>query len=141
MNTNLVISIDMSDNNLYDRKECLICLETIKYNDDVGVYEMECCKNPVHIKCLYDWYTINKNRKKCFICNQYNSLCADISNPLPTDSSYIQIVDTNNQQDNPVFIITNSRQNINRKFIIFFFTCLFILLIIILSLLFSQNVF
>lgn len=141
MNTNIVISIDISDNNLDDRKECPICLETIKNNDDIGVYEMECCKNPVHIKCLYDWYTSNKHKKKCFICNQYNSLCADISNPILTDSSYIQIIDTNNAQDRPVFIITNSTQNINKKFLIFFAICLFILVIIIFSLLVSQNVF
>lgn len=141
MITNQVFSIDISNQNLDVRVECPICLDPIKHNDVIGVYEMECCKNQVHIKCLYDWYTSNKHKKKCFICNQYNSLCADISNPIITDSSYIQIIDTNNAQDRPVFIITNSTQTINKKFLIFFAFCLFTILIIIFSLLISQNVF
>jgi hypothetical protein len=139
MNTESEISIDISNNNLDNLKECIICLEVIKNNNEIGVYELKCCKNIVHIKCLYDWYTINTNKKKCFICNQYDSLINDICNPVITDSSYIQVVDTNNQQENPVFIISNPTRNIRQKFIIFFVSCIIISIICIFSVLFQKG--
>ena len=140
MDSNMV-TIDISFNSLDNIKECLICLETIIDNNDVGIYLLECCNNPVHIKCLYDWYTTHKNRKNCFICNQYNSFCEDISNPIITDNSYIQIIDSGAGQNNQVFIMRNTAANLNKKFIIIFLTCLCTIFMIIMILLFSQNVF
>lgn len=56
--------------------ECLICLDKASLEGDV--YIMECCKNPLHIKCLVLWYLSHANTSRCFICNQQNSFCKDI---------------------------------------------------------------
>ena len=46
----------MDDNNL----ECYICLDPISNNINANTYVLECCKNPVHLHCLQQWYNTNK---------------------------------------------------------------------------------
>lgn len=134
-----IVPIDISYNNF---KECFICLEPI-INDDNGVYILECCKNSVHLTCLYNWYSIHKKHNNCFICNQYNSFCEDISNPLPviTDSSYIQIAN-NNVEDNELRIIYEPSTEFNRNFKIAILMLLSIVFIAVtMTLMFGQKFF
>lgn len=71
--------IDITNN------ECYICLETIHLHEN-DFLEMTCCKNKVHLKCLNEWYN-KTNSSTCFICNQTNPLCKELTTPV----HYIQI--------------------------------------------------
>lgn len=56
--------------------ECPICLNEIE--NDEGILIPECCKNPVHLQCLMNWYENNTNTNVCFICQQENEFSKDI---------------------------------------------------------------
>lgn len=127
MMNNYVLNIDLSENNLIEQKECLICLDIIENNDDNAVYILECCKNHVHLKCLYSWYTTHKNKKTCFICNQYNKLCHDISIPLRIDNSYTQLIDRENLQANQVAALRQQYNGLTRNQVVFFITTILII--------------
>ena len=142
MMNNYLLNIDLSDNSLIEQKECLICLDIIENNNDNAVYILECCKNQVHLKCLYKWYTSHKNKKTCFICNQYNKLCSDISWPLPTDNSYTQMVDAENLQTNQVVASRQQYSGLNRNQLVFFFTFILVIATIVIILpVISQDIF
>lgn len=98
----------MDDNNL----ECYICLDPISDNINANTYVLECCKNPVHLHCLQQWYNTNKNSANCFICNQYNSFCNDLIMPI-TDTSYIILPVNNESLEIPV---TRPQTIINKFF-------------------------
>ena len=125
-----VITFDNSLN------ECYICLEYINDNDE-GIYILECCKHLVHLKCLHEWCSTNYN-KNCFICNQYNKLCDDLSKPVSP-----RILNNNN----PNIIIvhqnqittTNNFMNTKRRLCIAYI--LFFVIIIVFLIIFSQDVF
>jgi hypothetical protein len=57
-------------------KECPICLDEI--NIEEGFIIPDCCNNPVHLKCIIDWYEKNNNSNVCFICQQVNNFSKDI---------------------------------------------------------------
>ena len=56
--------------------ECPICFDEI--NIDEGFIIPECCNNPVHLKCIINWYKKNNNSNICFICQQVNNFSKDI---------------------------------------------------------------
>ena len=125
-----VITFDSSLN------ECYICLECINDNDQ-DIYILECCKNLVHLKCLHEWCSINYN-KNCFICNQYNKLCDDLSKPISP-----RVLNNNN----PNIIIvhqneittTNSFMTTKRRLCISYI--MFLAIIIVFLIIFSQDIF
>jgi hypothetical protein len=57
-------------------KECPICFDEI--NIDEGFIIPECCNNPVHLKCIINWYKKNNKSNICFICQQVNNFSKDI---------------------------------------------------------------
>ena len=126
-----VITFDNSLN------ECYICLDNINDNDQ-DIYILECCKHLVHLKCLHEWCSTNYN-KNCFICNQYNKLCDDLSKPISP-----RILNNNN---NPNIIIvhqnqittTNNFMNTKRRLCIAYI--LFFVIIIVFLIIFSQDAF
>lgn len=127
-----VITFDNSLN------ECYICLENINSNDQ-DIYKLECCKNVVHLKCLHDWCSRNYN-KNCFICNQYNKLCDDLSKPLSP-----RILSNNNDNANIIIIqqneITTTNNFINARRRLFISYISFFMIIIIFIIIFSQEIF
>lgn len=127
-----VITFDNSLN------ECFICLDNI--NDEAqDIYILECCKNVVHLKCLHEWCCRNYN-KNCFICNQYNKLCDDLSKPLSP-----RILSNNNDNANIIIIqqneITTTNNFINARRRLFITYILFFMVIIIFIIIFSQDIF
>lgn len=127
-----VITFDNSLN------ECYICLDNI--NDEAqDIYILECCKNVVHLKCLHEWCCRNHN-KNCFICNQYNKLCDDLSKPLSP-----RILNNNNDNANIIIIqqneITTTNNFINTRRRLFITYILFFMVIIIFIIIFSQDIF
>ena len=94
---NIDINIDISTNRyivLNDSCECPICFDEIK-NDD-AIIIMECCNKKVHIRCLYNWYSVHRTNKTCFMCTQSNSFC----NELVFDDTQITISSNNTENDN-----------------------------------------
>ena len=67
--------------------ECYICLESI--NNGQPLFELECCKNTVHLGCLKTWLDFNRNRTKCFVCNKYNKFCDDMTRNLNSSITVI----------------------------------------------------
>ena len=128
-----VITFDNSLN------ECFICLDNI--NDEAqDIYILECCKNVVHLKCLHEWCCRNYN-KNCFICNQYNKLCDDLSKPLSP-----RILNNNNNDNANIIIIqqneiTTTNNFINSRRRLFITYILFFMVIIIFIIIFSQDIF
>jgi hypothetical protein len=66
-----------------NEEECPICFFLMDEED--GIIHMECCNHKIHIKCVVEWYTHNKDQKKCFICNQVNKFCVDLVNISPIE--------------------------------------------------------
>ena len=89
--------------NTYDHLECPICLNYVL--SDEPYYTLTCCKNIIHIKCLYDWYSTTRSRK-CFICNQSSS---ELSSLL----SIINIGSRNSDMCNNIINNTNNNNNNN----------------------------
>jgi len=73
-----------------DTLECYICLDPISNNINANTYNLECCKNSVHLDCLQKWYNRNRSNPNCFICNQYNKFCSDLVTPI-ADNSYVLV--------------------------------------------------
>lgn len=100
--------------------ECIICLTDISIND---FYNLSCCNNDVHIKCINKWIQSNINNKdisKCFICNQNNDIIEDIvlwnSKKFFNNEKYINIHTINDNENNinrP--IINNLSNNLYKK--------------------------
>ncbi len=104
--------------------ECIICFENI--NSDDALLILECCKQKVHIQCIIDWYLSNPNNKTCFICNQTNKFCEDLTydtseNTTDNNSTTIQI-------DNRIYDVETRNHRIKTTI-----TCWSVITIIILS--------
>ena len=85
---------------LNDIIECPICLNEINNNE--GIIIPECCNNPVHLKCIMDWYKKNNRNNVCFICQQVNQFSKDIH--LNPSEKVIEIrenlLENNNNEEN-----------------------------------------
>ena len=85
---------------LNDIIECPICLNEINNNE--GIIIPECCNNPVHLKCIMDWYEKNNRNNVCFICQQVNQFSKDIH--LNPSEKVIEIrenlLENNNNEEN-----------------------------------------
>ena len=101
--------------------ECIICLTDISIND---FYNLTCCNNDVHIKCINKWIQSNINNKdisKCFICSQKNDIIEDIvlwnSKKFFNNEKYINIYTTNNLNNNEDNVNTanNLSNNLYKK--------------------------
>ena len=85
--------------------ECIICLTDISIND---FYNLSCCNNNIHIKCINEWIQSNINNKdisKCFICSQQNDIIEDIvlwnsKKFINNNEIYINIHNTDNLNNN-----------------------------------------
>ena len=127
MNHSLNNSINNSINS-----ECYICLEYIDNGEPL--FELECCKNTVHLGCLKTWLDFNRNRTKCFVCYKYNKFCDEMTRSLNRsitneNSNIYDISNTNIQNQNNTI-------NKQKQFFIFILSVLFILAMIII---FSLN--
>lgn len=84
---------------LNDVIECPICLNDINNNE--GIIIPECCNNPVHLKCIMDWYKNNNRNNVCFICQQVNEFSKDIHlNSLEKEIEIRENLLENNNQEN-----------------------------------------
>ena len=85
---------------LNDEIECPICLNDINNNE--GIIIPECCNNPVHLKCIMDWYKKNDKTNVCFICQQVNQFSKDIHLNLPKIEIEIRenLSENNNSEEN-----------------------------------------
>lgn len=85
---------------LNDVIECPICLNDINNNE--GIIIPECCNNPVHLKCIMDWYKKNNKTNVCFICQQVNHFSKDIHLNQPKKEFEIRerLLENNNSDDN-----------------------------------------
>jgi hypothetical protein len=99
--------------------ECIICLTDISIND---FYNLSCCNNDVHIKCINKWIQSNINNKdisKCFICSQKNDIIEDIvlwnSKKIFNNEKYINIYTTNNLNNNEDDINRNTANNLSNN--------------------------
>lgn len=61
--------------------ECPICFNEINMNE--GIIIVECCNNPVHLKCIINWYEKNNKSEVCFICQQVNEFSKNIHLKAP----------------------------------------------------------
>lgn len=84
---------------LNDVIECPICLNDINNND--GIIIPECCNNPVHLKCIMDWYEKNNRNNVCFICQQVNHFSKDIHLSHPEKEFEIRenLLENNNEEN------------------------------------------
>ena len=85
---------------LNDVIECPICLNDI--NNGEGIIIPECCNNPVHLKCIMDWYEKNNRNNVCFICQQVNQFSKDIHLNTPEKEIEIRgnLLENNNSEEN-----------------------------------------
>tara|TARA_B100001093_G_scaffold511116_1_gene578333 strand:- start:4130 stop:4588 length:459 start_codon:yes stop_codon:yes gene_type:complete len=90
--------------------ECVICLCDVSDNDFII---LECCKNYVHIECIYKWIQLNKKTNKdidkCISCKNENDIIKNIlylDNIF--DTSYIEIPDEEYYDNNITNNITNN---------------------------------
>jgi hypothetical protein len=85
---------------LNDVIECPICLNDINNNE--GIIIPECCNNPVHLKCIMDWYEKNNRNNVCFICQQVNQFSKDIHLNPPEKEIEIRenLLENNNSEEN-----------------------------------------
>jgi len=93
---------------LNDVIECPICLNDINNNE--GIIILECCNNPVHLKCIIKWYEKNNRNKVCFICQQVNNFSKDIN----LNQSEIVIRDNlieNNHSEENIEVTNNLIEN------------------------------
>jgi len=90
---------------LNDDIECPICLNDINNNE--GIIIPECCNNPVHLKCIMDWYEKNSTNNICFICQQVNQFSKDIH--LNPPEKIIEIREN---------LLENNNNKVNKKCII-----------------------
>ena len=85
---------------LNDVIECPICLNEINNNEAIII--PECCNNSVHLKCIMNWYKINKKSNVCFICQQVNQFSKDIHLKTPEKEIEIReslLEDTNREEN------------------------------------------
>jgi len=152
MIVNYVIDIDNTkEQSVDDMDECLICLEILNDNSNNPIYILECCNNSVHLRCLYKWYMVN-NKKTCFLCNQSNPFCNDISNQrfaevyneLSSERSSDSLSDglRNNlsNSDSHLIIQPDLSNTLHARFIILIFTGMSLFLIIVSITILSQHI-
>lgn len=123
----------MTTNN--EPNECYICLDTINLNEN-NFLELNCCKNNVHLNCLKQWY-IKNNTSNCFICNQTNEICKELTHTSTTINNihYIQIQpihsnSTPNPNPNPIIYTKNKLTALIICYIVNFFILLNLIIII-----------
>lgn len=152
MIVNYVIDIDNTKvQSVDDTDECLICLEILNDNSNNPIYILECCNNSVHLRCLYKWYMVN-NKKTCFLCNQSNPFCNDISNQrftevyneLSSERSSNSLSDglRNSLSNNDSHLISQPDLSniLHTRFIILIFTGMSLFLIIVSITILSQHI-
>ena len=85
---------------LNDVIECSICLNDINNNE--GIIIPECCNNPVHLKCIMNWYETNNKTDVCFICQQVNQFSEDIHFKTPEKEIEIRenLLQDSNREEN-----------------------------------------
>ena len=66
--TNIEHKIDILETN--NLLECPICFETMTQDNYII---MDCCKQKIHYKCLYDWALFKKNNL-CILCRGKNNI-------------------------------------------------------------------
>ena len=82
-----IINIDTTINSNSTNSECPICFDSMADNDPVLI--IDCCLKTVHLSCIMEWYSKRPDNKICFMCNQTNNFCKDIT----YDTSYYDILD------------------------------------------------
>ncbi len=83
--------------------ECPICLNDINnINNNEGIIIPECCNNPVHLKCIMNWYETNNKTDVCFICQQVNQFSKDIHLKTPEKEIKFRenLLENNNSEEN-----------------------------------------
>ena len=83
---------------LNDVFECPICLNDINNNE--GIIIPECCNNPVHLKCIMNWYEKNNKTNVCFICQQVNNFSKDIHLNQPEIVIRDNLIENNHSEEN-----------------------------------------
>ena len=140
MIVNYVIDIDNTkEQSVDDMDECLICLEILNDNSNNPIYILECCNNSVHLRCLYKWYMVN-NKKTCFLCNQSNPFCNDISNQRFAEVYNELSSDSLSNSDSHLIIQPDLSNTLHARFIILIFTGMSLFLIIVSITILSQHI-
>jgi len=73
--------------------DCPICLDLLT---DSEIIRMDCCGKKIHLKCINEWYTKNRDmqmRSLCIMCRVESELMNDIYNTLQME------LDTNSEED------------------------------------------
>lgn len=108
-----IINIDTIINLNSTNSECPICFDSMTENDPILI--LDCCLKKVHISCIMEWYSKRPNNIICFMCNQTNNFCKDIT----YDTSYNEIIDetevrsSSTQHENLPNITINTRHKYN----------------------------
>ena len=121
--------------------ECPICFEYIDIES--GLIIMDCCKKKVHIHCLVNWYRNNSTKTCCFICNQSNTFCKDLTSygqelgiePHSTNQNTINTINTtnNNQVNIENVLVTRCKQYVKLYIFVFIVLIGIIILVVLVS--------